>query len=168
MKRSVQLEESLLRNRQRVAAQKLRSPLKTILSELVQFADPMFSKLVDSTIKGKLAQRRSQRNGDLVITRNPDEFKAAINDYFDERRALTFLVFLWRWSEAGALKLLGSNIATGASQLLCLDGDSVYGCTADETQVFSLDRTVDDGGTAIFELFYFIRSDDCIERTEWK
>jgi len=151
----MELEERLLRNRQRLAVLRLRAAADEILGPMAEFADPVVARRLGATLRAELESRRPHQAGALLVTIDRDDFKAAVQSYFSERSGLLFYVFLPHWPDVGALRLSGSAMKNASHQLLYVDGDAVYGCAEDETQVFSLDRSLDGKDGEIFELFYF-------------
>jgi len=151
---SARLRDSLLRNKQRIAIQKLRRDAGAILPETVEFRDAVASRKLNEKVLDQLHERRPSERGELLITRDEAKFKKTIGNYFAARSDLWFDVFLARWVETGALTASGADLSGRVFDLLSFDGDSVYGSASDGGEVFLLDRTLGDEGV-VLELFFF-------------
>jgi len=155
MMRSPALKDALKRQRQRLAARTFLREAGHLLPK-----DPKFivtqSLDLDSLLRTELAARRPAVNGTLVRTEDRETFVHAAHEYFEKRSRIVFNVLFCHWIDAGPLALHGSYLASKAYGLLCFDGDAIYGCTNDVSEVFSLDRTVLDGLETL-ELFWFRR-----------
>lgn len=148
------LQEALQRERQRLALARLAVEAEWVIREAGEILPPEASLELDAELRELLAKRRPIERGHLFITRRAGALRKAAGDFFADRPGVRYVLLLAHWVEAGAMvfpsELLGSRIG----DLLELDGDTVYGCREDLSEVFAVDRTFEDDGLT-FELFWF-------------
>jgi hypothetical protein len=146
------LREALQRNRQRLAFERLTADAPWLAREVLDVVAADESATLDAEIRTVLARTRPEERGELVVSRSSDAFGRAVLAYFECRRESRFCTFLAHWQEAGGLVLDATYLGRHLSELLALDGDTVYGCNEGFGEVFAADRTVDDEGVT-FEFF---------------
>lgn len=154
--RSPELQAALMRNRQRLALDRLGVEASWILDSMTRVAAADMSHQWDEMIRRELAVRRPRVEGDLVVTHEESELETRIRSFFTARSTVDFYVFLSQWPEAGALEIRGDTLALLAMKLLRFDADGVYGCDTRLSEVFSLDRTLERDGQIVWELFRFV------------
>lgn len=150
----VELHESLHRNRQRLVLDQLEVLADWVFAEAAEILSPEVSAELDAECRGWLAQRRPDERGHLFITPSASALRTAAAEYFARRPGIRYVVLMAHWAEAGALTFGGDVLTRRIGDLLELDGDTVYGCNEDFSEVFAVDRTFGDHGLT-FELFWF-------------
>jgi hypothetical protein len=154
--RSPQLEAALVKNRKRLALERLRAEASWVLDSIQQTAAAGVSRELDLVIRRELAVRRPRADGYLLVTREQSQFENEMRSFFAVRSTTDFSVFLCHWSDAGALELRGDTLAHLSLNLLLFDGDAVYGCDAARSEVFSIDRTIETDDRVLWEFFHFM------------
>jgi hypothetical protein len=151
------LKEAIERNRQRLAFDQLAAQAPWLVREAADVMPAERSQKLDAELRGLLGRLRPQKQGELLVTHDLDTLCQAVFDRFESLLQVRFNVFLAHWVSAGAIILEGTYLRHHICDLLVFDGDTVYGCTEDNGEVFAVDRSVFADGVT-FEMFWTVGS----------
>jgi hypothetical protein len=155
--RDPRLTAALLRNRQRLALERLTTVATSLLPSPFSVVDAVESAELDRVLRADFARHSAAGSGTLQLTDNDEAFAQTLREYFAERGAVHYSALLANWTDAGAIVFTGDHLARHALELVRFDGDTLYGCMRGGPEVFSADISEVDG-QLVYELFSFNRN----------